>query len=334
MRKILAAVLALMLLSFVFAAAAFTDCDCTTVTGIPMAVDFSVDVLFDEAGRPQIVTDYPFEKTGAEEMTLTYGVNGEEVFILNYKFRSKTTRVGGRNPQLLGSDSDAAAYRAIQDGKVTLEDEVIIHTTRYSSEADWFLYYSRSEKRYTRYSEKTYAQAANAMGSGGTDRSVYYFLDEIDSASVTRRLDDADLFMEYNRYGDMTSAVVMSFSPTRADYYYNASTGLFDGHPITDFGFTEADLETEPLAFVGDKTATLVSVPEDIPAAQTADRSTFGMTGGLLAGLMIGITLFYLFRRKKKEPAEPVKAETPVSTDSAPAQEEIYETPKTFSAGK
>lgn len=58
------------------------------------------------------------------------------------------------------------------------------------------------------------------------------------------------------------------------------------------------------------------------------------MTGGLLAGLMIGVTLFYLFRRKKKEPAEPKKAETPVSADSVPAQEETYEPPKTFRAGK
>ena len=49
---------------------------------------------------------------------------------------------------------------------------------------------------------------------------------------------------------------------------------------------------------------------------------------------MIGVTLFYLFRRKKKEPAEPKKAETPVSADSVPAQEETYEPPKTFQAGK
>ena len=58
------------------------------------------------------------------------------------------------------------------------------------------------------------------------------------------------------------------------------------------------------------------------------------MTGGLLAGLMIGVTLFYLFRRKKKEPAEPKKAETPGSADSVPAQEETYEPPKTFQTGK
>ena len=334
MRKTLTAVLALMLLSFVFAGTALADYGYTTVESIPMAVDFSVDVQLDEAGRPQIVTDYPFEKTGAEEITLLYDVDGEEAFDLNYQYRTKTTRVGGRNPRLLGSDSDAAAYRAIQDGKATPEDEVIVHTSHYSSSADWFLYYSRSEKRYTRYSEKTYAQAANAMGAGGTDRSVYYYSDEIDASSVMRRLQDADLLMDYNRYGEVTSGMVMSYSPEYTDYHYDLSTGLFDGHPVTDFGFTEADLETEPLAMIGDKTGTVVSVPEEYPIVKTADRVTFRMTGGLLAGLMIGVTLFYLFRRKKKEPAEPKKAETPVSADSVPAQEETYEPPKTFRAGK
>ncbi len=332
MRKTLAAILALMLLSFIIAGAALADYGYTAVENIPMAVDFSVDVLLDDTGRPQIVTDYPFDQTGAEEMTLAYSIDGEEAFELNYQYRTKTTRVGGRNPQLLGSDSDTAAYRTIQDRKATLQDEVIIHTAHYSSTADWFLYYSRSEERYTRYSEKNHAQAANAMGPGGTDRSVYYFFGEIDSASVTRRLPDADLLLQYNRYGEVTSGMVMSYSPEYADYHYDASTGLFDGHPVTDFGFTEADLETEPLAMIGDKTGTLVSVPEEYPIAKTADRVTFRMTGGLLAGLMIGVTLFCLFRRKKKEPAEQEKTDTPAGADSIPVQEETYESPKTFQA--
>ena len=57
-----------------------TIADYTSVSKIPMAVDFTVSVEFDDEGKPNVVTDYPFEATGATEMELQYikeGINIE-----------------------------------------------------------------------------------------------------------------------------------------------------------------------------------------------------------------------------------------------------------------
>ena len=70
MKKTLFAVLAVLLISIIFMGMASADYGYTSVSQIPMAVDFTFSVEFDDAGEPQIVTDYPFEATGATEMVV------------------------------------------------------------------------------------------------------------------------------------------------------------------------------------------------------------------------------------------------------------------------
>ena len=44
----------------------------TSVSKIPMAVDFTFRVEFDSRGLAYVVTDYPYQSTGATQMILVY----------------------------------------------------------------------------------------------------------------------------------------------------------------------------------------------------------------------------------------------------------------------
>ena len=341
MRKTGVILAALALMCFFLVPAASADYGYTTVDDIPMAVDFTVKVLFDDSGRAEVVTDYPFEQTGATEMNLVYTRDGEEAVTLNYQHRTKSTRIGGYNPAILGSDSEEAAYRAIREGKVTLGDEVCIGTSNFGHETDWFLYYSLGGKCYTQYAERTLAQAFNAMGSGGLEKSVFYAGGEMESARVLKRTENADMDLWFNRSGEIEYGYIAVHSPQAALYSYDPSTGLFDGHTHTELGFDEGDLGIESPAALGDKTVAVVAVSKDIPAG-LADRSAFTLTGGLLSGVLIGITLYILLHRKKKTPAEPAKAEESTETaeeskgagEPQTPEETFDSAPRTFSAGK
>ena len=306
----------------------------TTVDSIPMAVDFNVRVELDENGLPQIITDYPFEETGATELNLVYYKDGNEAFSLRYRHATKSTLVPGYNPAVLGSDSMDAPYQAIRDGEVSLGDEVCIGTSYFGQETDWFLYYSLGEQRYTRYAERTFAQAFNAMGPGGLEKSVFYANGQIVSSRTVKRLENADLDLWYTRNGDIESGDITVYSPQSAVYSLDISTGLFDGHKLTEFGFDEAELEIPSLAATGDKVSTVVAVPKDDPAA-IADRSAFTLTGGLLSGILIGLVLYILLHRKKNTPAEPAEMEEIPDSSADQTPEETFDsTPKTFSAGR
>ena len=334
MRKITVVLALLMLFCFFMIPVSCADYGYTTVDSLPMAVDFTVRVELDENGLPHIVTDYPFEETGATEMNLIYNIDGNEAFSLKYQYATRSTLVSGYDPAVLGSDSSDAPYQAIANGKAILGDEICINTSRFSQETDWFLYYSLNGQCYTRYAERIFAQAYNAMASGGLEKSVFYANGQIESSRVLKRIESADLDLWYNRSGDIESGDIIVYSPQSALYSLDPSTGLFGGHSLKEFGFEEADLEIPSLAAVGDKISTVVAVPEDDPAA-TADRSAFSLTGGLLSGILIGLVLYLLFRWKKRMPAEPVKAEESAGHDADQSPEESFgSAPKTFSAGK
>ncbi len=339
---------ALALNCFFLVPSASADYGYTAVDAIPMAADFTVRVEFDDSGRAQVITDYPFDRTGATEMNLVYTRDGEEAVTLNYRSRTKTTRIGGCHPDIIGSTSDEAAYRAIREGKVILADEVCIGTSHFGHETDWFLYYSLSGQCYTRYAERFLAQSFNAMANGGLEKSVFYTGGKMDSARVLKRIENADMGLIFSRSGEIESGDIVVYGPETAVYSYDPSTGLFDGHTHTELGFDEGDLGIPSPAALGENLSAEVSVPKDVRAV-SADRTVFSLTGGLLTGILVGITLYLLFFRKKKSPAGPANAgesteKAGESTEKAgeskgcgaakPPEEAYYSAPRTFSSGK
>ena len=79
MLKRILSVIALVLVFAVLSGTALADYGYTSVDSIPMARPFTVKVAFDENGLPQVITDYPFEETGADEMNLVYSDGSNEV---------------------------------------------------------------------------------------------------------------------------------------------------------------------------------------------------------------------------------------------------------------
>ena len=287
---------------------ALADYGYTNVSDIPMAVDFTFSVDFDENGQPHVVTDYPFETTGATEMNLVYG-NEEypEALTLNYKHSTGITRIGSRDGRL-GDYAPEELYRMIRDGKFTLDNSVYLNTSHFSRETDWVLVYAVRSRNYTEYTERTYAQAFNAMGSGGVEKSVYYQAGGIDSTRMVKRISDADLVVEYDAYGEITYASITRYGTDVVSYDYDPYTGLFGGLPITELGYDETDLAMEPLAFLGTRTEMVVAVDPALVADKPETGSAAVFAGSLLTGIIIGLVLIRKLRqriREKKESSSP-----------------------------
>ena len=329
MRKGFLFVVVIVLMCFVITGAASADYGYTNVSQIPMAVDFSFDVEFDDNGLPHIVTDYPFEVTGADEMNLVYN-KGEsrEAVTLQYLYPAGITRIGMFDGNFYDSTHPEEVYQAIRNGELTLDDLVSINTSRFSQETDWVLVYSVSSKSYVEYTERTHAQAFNAMGNGGVARTVYYNANGIDSTRVLKRIENADLVVERSKAGDITYAYITQYSPDYASFDYDPSTGLFGGHPVTELGFEKDDLEIAALASLDSRTgetATSVSMADSAPTAAEKASATTAIVGGLLAGILIGVTLYYLFRRKSSGPEKKVQPGSKAGADNTPAREETIE---------
>ena len=89
------------LLGLLLAGSALAEYGYTSVTQLPMAVDFTLDVDFDETNGLTVITDYPYETTGATQMNLTFGRDGlEEVLVLKYVFASGDTYLASTDPSL------------------------------------------------------------------------------------------------------------------------------------------------------------------------------------------------------------------------------------------
>ena len=280
-------------------------------------------------------TDYPFAETGARELNLVYNKGDVyEAFTLRYSYPSGETTLGSWDGNLYGHENvQKKAFEDIRSGEVTADDTVYICTTRFSSETDWVLAYSVSQHRYISYEEKTHAQAFNAMGSGGISKSLYYRAGELSSTRVLKRIEDADLILDRNRTGDIEYASVYQYQPSLEVFDYDASTGLFGGRRLSDLGFEDSDIELEPLAMIGDRTGQVsasVSVAKDVPVTVTKGHTATTIVGGLLAGILIGLTLFTMFRRHKPEPDKSVPAAETAGTDEAPVQQETFETPARY----
>ena len=281
----------------------------TRVSQIPMARDFTVNVEFDEAGKPLIVTDYPFEAAGAEAMTLVYRTRRVcEAAILTYHYPAGNITCGYYS-NLFDSAEDVC--EKIRSGNVTLEGHVYLHSERNSEETDWFLGYSLEDHQFVEYTEKSFCDGFFGMKAGGIQKSVYYKGGLIDSMYMDKRTDAGDLVLKYNPYGEITSGRVDLSRPRRAVYHYRVSTGLFGSRPVTELGFEEADLNILPLASLSDPLVPLVEtepVEESEPVAEApaeeepeTDAGRPSVAGGLLVGTGIGVAGYYMLRGKKEK---------------------------------
>ena len=312
MRKAYLSVFLLVLIFCVLLAeTASADYGYTSVSGIPMAVGFSFRVDFDSKGAPHIVTDYPFETTGATEMNVAYhNAENFEVLTLNYRPATGITKIGSWDGGIFSSPPAEEAYQMMRDGDLIPDDHVYVNTSRFSSETDWVLDYSVSAENYTAYTERTHAQAFNAMGSEGVERTVYYQAGQIDSSRMVKRIQDADLIVEYSASGEITYANITRYGAKRGSYDYDSATGLFGGMPITDLGFEEADLKTEALAATGTRTASLVASEPRGAADSSGAQSSAVFFGSLLTGILIGLVLIKKFIRRRNKEKEPALQET------------------------
>ena len=331
MRKALLTAFVMTLIGVLLTGTALADRGYTSVDQIPMAVDFSVRVDFDSSGHPRIVTDYPFEKTGATEMNLVYDRGEEsEVFTLNYNARTGKTSVGSRIAEY-DTEGFEKAFRDIRSGRITLSDQIYINTSRFSAETDWLLVYSRGEQTYTEYTERTHAQTFNGMGNGGIARSVYFRDGEIEYSRALIRKDPADLLIEFDRTGDIRYASITRYGEQVLTYDYDPYTGLFSGKKITELGFEDNDMTTRPLAETGTQTSTVIRETQVISDYRAMTKAVIRVAGGLISGIIAGLLLFTIIRRGRRNrreaisrPADSVKASVPAS---APDGEKAEESP-------
>ncbi len=328
MMKRILSVIALLLAFAVLAGTALADYGYTSVDRIPMAKPFSVRVAFDENGLPQVITDYPFEETGADEMNLVYKKGEDEVFTLNYRRSTGKTRIGTWDSSVFAREPGEEAYRMIRNGEVTLDDEITINTAGFGHGTDWFLVYSSGQGNYVQYSEASNAQTFNAMGEGGVRKTLLFFDGELDGSWVQKRGRDADLVIEYDTYGELEYASIQQYGNGDFAWYdYDPSTGLFGGHPITELGFEESDLAIEALAARGTRTETLIRDYETqiVTDAKDMAKSTIRVSGGLVTGIIMGIVLYYMIRRGRQNAKEKAALKKEAEDKAAEKPEEAPE---------
>lgn len=272
MKKTLFAVLAVLLISIIFMGMASADYGYTSVSQIPMAVDFTFSVEFDDAGEPQIVTDYPFEATGATEMVVEYGMREGVGIELTYQYpagntKCSTWRLGSSSLQDASFDDiKKMVSDAIRNGELDPENDIWIGTSFHSEKTDWYLDYSIQAKNYVKYKEMTYSSAHDVMKSGSVARTVNYSDGKIIDSDVRKRLNHADLILRFDAYGNpKTPASISQWKPESRRFTCDPETGLFDGKKISelDMGFTEEDLQVPAPA----------ALSEAAPAAKAAETA-------------------------------------------------------------
>ena len=283
--------------------AALGDYGYTSVSLIPMAEDFTFIVEIDETDEPLIETDYPFEKAGADAMTVVYrNWRNDEAAALTYHYPAGNVTCGYYD-DLFVSDRDVC--RQIRNKSITPQGRVYIHTENKNEQNDWFLVYSLDEGQFVEYTEKTFSLGFYGMGEGGLLRSILYKDGEIFGTFMIKRTSAGALSLGYDEYGNICCGKVCNSSPERITFELDLSTGLFGDRSVTELGFEEADMAIPTLA-------SLESVPEiaepvaEVPAeepvtAEEPDTGHFRILGGLTVGLAIGVTGYYIFRIKKEK---------------------------------
>ena len=117
---------ALLLFALGLPGTALGDYGYTSVSLIPMAEDFTFLVDIDERDEPHLETDYPFEKAGADAMTVVYrNWRSEEAAALTYHYPAGNVTCTFYDA-LFVSDRDVC--RQIRNKSITPQGRVYIHT--------------------------------------------------------------------------------------------------------------------------------------------------------------------------------------------------------------
>ena len=257
MKKLLVIAIAL-LMSIAIMGSALAEYGYTDLSQIPQAVDFTFDVTYDDDGLPRIVTDYPFESTGATEMNLTYNKDDiREAAVLTYFAETGETAITGYNGKVYPYDVRTSAYEDIRNGVLTLDDAVCINTTNNNpGKTDWVLTYSISAKAFTQYEEKTNSQGHNAMDVGGERKLVSFRNGTLHDSYYQKRTQDGDLCICYDSEGQITYAYVYLHRGENQGYYTcDIVSGLFDGKKLSELGYNDNDINTPAPAVLDKKTA-------------------------------------------------------------------------------
>ena len=255
MKKLLTFAVAL-LMCVVIVGTSLAEYGYTGLSQIPAAADFTFDVTFDAEALPHIVTNYPYQATGAQELNLTYNKgNIREAITLEYNFATGETCIRCINGDLYDFSDLAPAYQDLRNGVLVLDDEVCINTANNSRDkTDWVLTYSMIAKAYTGYEEKTNSQGFNAMGAGGERKIVNFKNGVLTSSYYQKRIEDGDLCIVYNQNGNIELAYAYLYQGSNEGAYdYNESTGLFTGKKLSELGFDDNDINPPAPAALGDK---------------------------------------------------------------------------------
>ena len=222
------------------AATVFPD-SYASLSDIPMAVPFSVSVSYKE-GYPQIVTDYPFEETGATQLHLVYSKDGTGNVVLGYRYPSSVAILESHPASLSEKYTEPQILKALQKGEFGRLDRVYVSTSHFNAkDTDWVLEYSPSKKQYLSYRESTNLRSYNDVAYGNVSREIFFNGKSIDQQRVSIRHENAHMEIGYDLQGVREYAYISQYSPTSGLYNYNSSTGLFGDYPITEFGFTDEE---------------------------------------------------------------------------------------------
>ena len=253
MKKWLAILLAVQLVCLMFTGIASAEFGYSSVSKVPMAVDFTFSAEIDEFGYPHIKTNYPFTETGAMDMVLTYEKKGHPRAVeLHYDPKTGTTRFGRLDEELFSKqDMTQEASQRILDGELT-QGSIFIGTLHGGENTDWWLEYSVPLQQYVKYEERTFSIAYNALYTNATVTEIHYADGVLTDSFIRIPSDGAVFHSVFDAYGKRTrSTFVWQYDPDWNYYYYDPETDLFDGKKIDELGlgFEEADLEiTAPAA--------------------------------------------------------------------------------------
>lgn len=215
----------------------------TNISMVPGAVDFTYQVTKDSQGELTVITDYPGVSFGADRMDFWYAdSNHRDVCSLRYDCRTGEVKVGSWDADCFSSEEEV--YDAIKNGEYSIIELIQIGTLSKNGSKGWVLNYDARNKRYDFYSYGNSVKAFDGTFQGETRYWIFYDSNGDMSGSCVRICSDSySLELEFDKFSRITDE---SHIAGLGDiYYYDPSTGLFEGHDITEFGFSEDVLSTE-----------------------------------------------------------------------------------------
>ena len=207
-------------------------------------VDFTYELTFDEAGNPIVSIDYPFKETGANAAMAGYKGENDEYFEMNFVYSSGTLKPDPEDQK--DKETFSKNCRAIQEGKASLQYVKVGKVNPRGGEG-WGWEIDDSQRATFEYSD--IYRGFNSLAMGETRYSISYVSGNITQSEALIVGNGAFLQFEYDEKGQLYAGYC---NTPNGEASYDAATGLFDGKPVTDFGFKASVLNTLAPAAVGE----------------------------------------------------------------------------------